>query len=258
MVVHNLPMAQRRGHRGGDDGKRKRKPKPKTVLVSRTAPKQLTTEFGPLRVRERAVERGDYTWMELELLPSEASKLPAGAILGDPTRQNFGIGPPQLYYVDRQKRCESCARDFVFSAKEQQYWYEQLGFIRDSTAKDCAPCRKERRAEKKLMAQLRAAIEACRATPTARAHLDVARATWALREQGLGGNIDRAIGAARAAYRLDSKQVEALFWEARLQELAGRLRRAKETMQRFIDASAGAKRQRLTDLRRQARRLLAQ
>ncbi len=256
-------MAQQRGHRGGEDGKRKQQPKKKTArakkgLVSRAAPKRVATEFGPLRVRERAVELGDYTWKELELLPSEACKLPTGAIVGDPTRQNFGIGGAQLYYVDRHKRCESCTRQFVFSAKEQQYWYEQLGFIRDSTAKDCAPCRRERRAEKRLMAQLRVAIEACRTEPTAQAHLAVAQATWALRERGLGGNIDRAIGAARAAYRLDSKQVEALYWEARLQELAGRVRRAKETMQRFVDTSTSAKRRHVADLRKQARLLLAE
>ncbi|HOP64678.1 MAG TPA: zinc-ribbon domain containing protein [Spirochaetota bacterium] len=65
------------------------------------------------------------------------------ALIGDYSRQNYGLGGPTLMYVELKYRCRSCSEDFIFSAKEQQYWYEELGFLVDSHPVNCPDCRKK-------------------------------------------------------------------------------------------------------------------
>lgn len=55
---------------------------------------------------------------------------------------------PQEYYVDVLKRCSECRRWFIFFAKEQQYWFEELRFFRDSQCRRCPECRKHLRHQK--------------------------------------------------------------------------------------------------------------
>jgi hypothetical protein len=45
--------------------------------------------------------------------------------------QNFSVCP-RHWYVDATFRCARCGLDFVFTAEEQRFWYEQLGFWIDS------------------------------------------------------------------------------------------------------------------------------
>jgi len=71
---------------------------------------------------------------------------PESAILADPSRQNYTVVPRKIY-VDVKRSCRSCARSFIFFAKEQQYWYEELRFFVDS---DCVRCPECRRAERTL------------------------------------------------------------------------------------------------------------
>lgn len=60
-----------------------------------------------------------------------------------------------LYYQDKTLHCKSCKKDFLFSASEQQYWYEEAQIFTDVEPKFCAPCRKKNRQQtainKKLM-----------------------------------------------------------------------------------------------------------
>lgn len=60
-----------------------------------------------------------------------------------------------LYYQDKTLHCKSCKKDFLFSASEQQYWYEEAQIFTDVQPKFCAPCRKKNRQQtainKKLM-----------------------------------------------------------------------------------------------------------
>ncbi|WP_420841919.1 zinc-ribbon domain containing protein [Fimbriiglobus ruber] len=44
--------------------------------------------------------------------------------------------------------CEDCKQPFVFTASEQQFWYETLKFWVQSHPKQCISCRRVRRAKR--------------------------------------------------------------------------------------------------------------
>lgn len=52
---------------------------------------------------------------------------------------------PRRYYVDILKQCRDCGLPFLFFAREQQYWYEELGFYLDADCVRCPVCRKSER-----------------------------------------------------------------------------------------------------------------
>ena len=66
---------------------------------------------------------------------------PESVIPADVTRQNFTV-LPRSYYVDILKQCRTCNRPFIFFAREQQHWYEELGFTIDADCVRCVECRK--------------------------------------------------------------------------------------------------------------------
>lgn len=68
------------------------------------------------------------------------------AIPADISKQNHS-GFPRRLYVDVEKVCIVCHSKFIFFAKEQQYWFEVLGFYIDADCTKCIECRKE---EKKI------------------------------------------------------------------------------------------------------------
>ena len=70
------------------------------------------------------------------------------ATLAQPKKQKFYDYPPYLAYYKKLKTCHTCDEIFVFSASEQQFWYEDLKFWVQSWAKDCLPCRKKARERK--------------------------------------------------------------------------------------------------------------
>lgn len=77
------------------------------------------------------------------------SCLKAGrAILPNYNHQNYGLGGPIPIYADQKRGCRDCRQPFVFTAAEQQFWFEGLGFNYESKAIRCAPCRKKLRAKK--------------------------------------------------------------------------------------------------------------
>ena len=66
---------------------------------------------------------------------------PESAIRADTTRQNFTVFP-RGYYVDALRKCRTCGRPFIFFAREQQHWYETLGFHIDADCVHCPECRR--------------------------------------------------------------------------------------------------------------------
>ena len=54
---------------------------------------------------------------------------------------------PVYVYFDVLKKCVDCKRHFLFFAREQQHWYEELGFAVDADCIRCVECRKERQAD---------------------------------------------------------------------------------------------------------------
>ena len=51
---------------------------------------------------------------------------------------------PRFFYFPRLRTCRRCGGVFIFSAREQKHWYEELKFYVDSTAVECVTCRKQK------------------------------------------------------------------------------------------------------------------
>ncbi len=74
---------------------------------------------------------------------------PETAIPAAIEKQYDSLYPRQLY-VDIEEQCVDCHKLFIFFAKEQQYWFEELKFWIDAHAIKCFGCRKRTRAINRL------------------------------------------------------------------------------------------------------------
>lgn len=74
--------------------------------------------------------------------PEDGTRMVRGtAIEADLSRQTPATVAVTHYY-DIDKICRDCGRRFIFFAKEQKHWYEELGFPLEADAVRCLPCRK--------------------------------------------------------------------------------------------------------------------
>ena len=181
--------------------------------------------------------------------------LPAGAVQADPAKQVYGMGGPLAFYKDVDRLCVQCGMSFVFSASEQKYWYETLGFIVYSTAIRCVTCRRRKRSEVALQRQLAQAREFQQQNSSnPLAHLALAEAL-VLHRQRLGkGRMEDGIAASRTAGRLDPSLHESVYWEAACHDALGRRSKAVELYGRFLDRAMPVHRCRVL-VRRAQRRL---
>lgn len=76
------------------------------------------------------------------------------AIKSDPFKMNFTVLPRYFAYIKRKLVCDDCNVDFEFSAKEQQHWFEELGFWHESMPRRCITCRKQIREQRNLNTEL--------------------------------------------------------------------------------------------------------
>ena len=67
------------------------------------------------------------------------------ALPGKPWLQRWCDFSPYFAFFDVKLTCEDCNNEFVFSAYEQQFWYEKLQFWVQSRPKQCQECRKAQR-----------------------------------------------------------------------------------------------------------------
>lgn len=81
----------------------------------------------------------------------QATIFPETVLRADTSVQNFSMYPRD-YYVDILRKCRSCNRPFIFSAREQRYWFETLRFYVDADCVDCVDCR---RASRSIQRRLR-------------------------------------------------------------------------------------------------------
>lgn len=86
-----------------------------------------------------------YFWGALSINYDTAEK-------ADITKQDYSVCP-RYWYIDATFDCEGCGADFIFSAKEQRFWYEDRRFYVDSKPKNCPACRKKERRRKLLKQQ---------------------------------------------------------------------------------------------------------
>jgi rubrerythrin len=71
------------------------------------------------------------------------------AVAAKPWLQMLSMAYPEFAYWDKSLTCQDCGAEFVFSAKEQTFWYEKLQFVRVSVPKQCPTCRRKRRIYKR-------------------------------------------------------------------------------------------------------------
>lgn len=179
--------------------------------------------------------------------------LPEHAVLGDPSRQPEGGWLPRDVYLDDDRVCRQCGERFVFGAREQKHWYEDLRFTIESVAVRCPRCRHERRVDLGWQRRLSAAAETLRTRPNdADAHVAFAETMVEYHRSRGWGDLDRAIRTARLALRLRPDAHAARYWEARAQEMSGRPRRAADGYRDFVEASAGPGDTRLEPMRADA------
>jgi len=167
----------------------------------------------------------------LDYDPDYRPPLPRGAVRGDVRKQRFChmCHVPKYFYLDRRRTCVECRQPFVFSAKEQKYWYERLQFHFSSEAIRCPGCRRRQRAAAALRGKLASIRAALRHDPDdVRALVALAETTVHYRKAFAQGNLDSAISAARRALELSPGDSEAVFWEAACHALAGRVGKARE------------------------------
>ncbi len=67
----------------------------------------------------------------------------------DISKQHYTVCP-RHWYVDATFICSDCGREFVFTASEQRFWYEDRRFWIDSLPKHCVECRKAERTRLEL------------------------------------------------------------------------------------------------------------
>jgi hypothetical protein len=68
----------------------------------------------------------------------------ATAIPADISRQNYSVCP-RYWYVDAEYQCRRCKQPFIWSAAEQQVWFEEYFFWIDVHASCCLACRQDLR-----------------------------------------------------------------------------------------------------------------
>ncbi len=71
------------------------------------------------------------------------------AMKADISKQDYSICP-RFWYIDASFACDRCGENFIFSADEQRFWYEEAGFYVDSFPRQCRECRRELRELKSL------------------------------------------------------------------------------------------------------------
>ncbi|MCA9038292.1 MAG: zinc-ribbon domain-containing protein [Planctomycetaceae bacterium] len=75
---------------------------------------------------------------------AERSLFPEGAVIADPSKQvpNNSCGAPVLFYVDKPFTCIDCGKSEIWSAQQQQWYYEVARGSLYATAVRCRECRK--------------------------------------------------------------------------------------------------------------------
>lgn len=81
------------------------------------------------------IEKSHWHYSSLKYFPETA--IPANI-----EKQNDAIYPRSIY-VDIEIKCELCHRLFIFFAKEQKHWFENLGFWIGAHCTRCIDCRRK-------------------------------------------------------------------------------------------------------------------
>lgn len=75
--------------------------------------------------------------------------MPPGAIKADLSKHapHNSYGPP-MWYVDQKRKCRDCGKEFRWTARQQQHWFEVRKMPIYAQAVRCAACGQKVRAAK--------------------------------------------------------------------------------------------------------------
>lgn len=161
--------------------------------------------------------------------------IPEGAIRANVNIQN-GCFSRTDYYMDSTRICMQCGKEFLFSAREQQYWYEILHFNMYSQAIRCKECRKQARTKRSIQNLQSAAYQKHRQNPDDPLNvLSLVESIILSLEHQLGADENFAINLARQAYRKHKKMIEFLYLEGLIHWLKDRKAKAIPLFTSFIE-----------------------
>lgn len=116
----------------------------------------------------------------------------------DVSRQDYTVAP-RHWYLDAWFTCGDCRREFVWSAREQQFWFETLRFYVDTQATRCRACRSRRRRIAALRKNYDATVGEARGSKSTDLRVKVIGIVNHL--ESLGGEIPAAMQETRALFR---------------------------------------------------------
>lgn len=139
------------------------------------------------------------------------------ALPGDPGVQDCRGGAPTFFaHWDETKLCVYCGADFIFTAGEKKFWYEERGFFTRSAPRGCPVCRRAVRSRKTSQRKLAERLEDLGSDPDDWSRLsELSELYWAV------GSKQKALEyLRRAKNRCPEEQRENLL--ARIRELESR------------------------------------
>lgn len=151
-------------------------------------------------------------------------------------------GPPE-YYHDTQVRCRDCKAEFIFTAAEQQAWYEEYGIPHFATRVRCEFCAKKHKAHAILKGDYDIACATAKNTDAGYDDFLAAGIMAVLcAEEGIGRfDAPRNIGWLRKCLALRPTSREPLYLLARSYELSGMTTKALEKYHEFLNRTMEVK-----------------
>lgn len=154
-------------------------------------------------------------WRRMRGGPNDAwqvlsEPLPQGFVRGDPEKQRFGMGGPELVFGPLERTCRECKRTFTWPAVAQKRLLEDGGAWIDAVQVRCLACTKRRGALARAKRAYDDALVACDEAPAAKTFLAAANAALALLHAGGKAPIPKALALARKAQRAGAKDADAL------------------------------------------------
>ena len=137
---------------------------------------------------------------------------------------------PVYVYFDILKKCVDCGRHFLFYAREQKHWYEELGFAIDADCVRCVECRKERQADEWANVNYQRLL--AKEEKTWEDYFELSVAALDLHRQGKFKSLDRVRGFINRIPESERHRV-------RIQELIGTLTNAEQGVAAESDRAGG-------------------
>jgi len=167
----------------------------------------------------------------------------------------FGYSVPDFYY-DEKKICVDCRNNFVFTAEEQQTWYERYKIPYQAVAVRCHYCAKQHRFAESLKAEYDQTARELKLLPRdPDLNAEFGRLVVVRFEMGHLQKLDAAIAALRRAIRSKRCEAQAYYWLGRCYENSGQPVKSREMLTEFLNR-ADAKKGELKPLMRDARNRL--